>query len=553
MRNSKRALSFMLVLVLFVGMLSLAAEAKNDNQENIPTITLYPSTAALLSGVVGGHRGEFFEENGFNLEVWAYSDEKTNAILASGDLPDIMYVPKDYMDILVEEDMILNLDDYQDKLPHLYCSSDCVEGALENIRENFSAGTGKLCGLPGYVGKESKASMLLNSTDRSCLRIRWDVYEQIGAPEIHNVGELIDVMEQMLEACPEIDGVPMQGIALFDDSGYPAAYNMQAYFVWQGYGIDYLQYMLEADMVNNNVSSILKEDSKYREGLKWYNECYRRGVLDPDSINTERSTVLTRTEAGYVMVPGGNLFGPSPIFMEYLLPDTKIFFDTEVELGKTDSYLAINANTENLDECLAFLDMLCDPDALMRLVYGPDGGGIWYSEGNNMYLTDRFLEYIKENGQMVGYPLDSGETFDWFNTPYLCNNGVLTNYEDGNGNKRMYDITGFSEYQEIVSASENFNAWRKTMGYNSWQELLADKDGLRDSSTISGKTALLNPDDQLKLKISSLNDIIKNSSWKMIYAETDADFEAAWSQMVSDCEGLGANEVIEWATSVIME
>ena len=57
-------------------------------------------------------------------------------ILASGDLPDIMYVPKDYMDILVEEDMILNLDDYQDKLPHLYCSSDCVEGALENIREN---------------------------------------------------------------------------------------------------------------------------------------------------------------------------------------------------------------------------------------------------------------------------------------------------------------------------------------------------------------------------------------------------------------------------------
>ena len=395
--------------------------------------------------------------------------------------------------------------------------------------------------------------MLLNSTDRYSLKIRWDAYENIGAPEINGVWELIDVMEQMLDACPEIDGVPMQGIALYDCSGYECWRNMQAYFVWQGYGIDYLAYLLEANKTNDTVSSILSKDSLYYEGLKWYNECYRRGVLDPDSISSERASVLTRTEAGYVMVPGGNLLGPSPIFMEYLLPDTKIFYDSEAELGRTHSLIAIKTNSVNIDEALAFLDILCDPDALKLLVFGPDGGGILYSEGNNMYLTDRFLEYIKENGQMVGYPLDNGETFDYFNTGYLCNAGVETSFEDGKGNKRIYDVMGYSEYQEIAAASDNFDAWKKTMGYNSWRELLADKNALCESSKIADLASYLQPDDQMKPLISSLNDVIQNASWKMVYAESDAEFEAAWNEMVSDCEGLGANQVIEWASAIIME
>lgn len=32
----------------------------------------------------------------------------------------------------------------------------------------------------------------------------------------------------------------------------------------------------------------------------------------------------------------------------------------------------------------------------------------------------------------------------------------------------------------------------------------------------------------------------------MVYAETDEEFDKLWDQMVSDCEGLGAQEVIEW-------
>ena len=32
----------------------------------------------------------------------------------------------------------------------------------------------------------------------------------------------------------------------------------------------------------------------------------------------------------------------------------------------------------------------------------------------------------------------------------------------------------------------------------------------------------------------------------MIYSESDADFDALWDQMLKDCEGLGAQEIIDW-------
>ena len=94
-----------------------SAAAGSGSTGGTPTITFYPSAANVSSGAVGGYKGEFFASRGFNLEVWAYSDERTNAILASGDLPDVMFVPEDSLDIMIQGGMLVNLDEHMDKLP----------------------------------------------------------------------------------------------------------------------------------------------------------------------------------------------------------------------------------------------------------------------------------------------------------------------------------------------------------------------------------------------------------------------------------------------------
>ena len=201
---------------------------------------------------------------------------------------------------------------------------------------------------------------------------------------------------------------------------------------------------------------------------------------------------------------------------------------------------------------LRYLDMCCDPDALLEFVNGPDGGGIWYSEGENIYLTDRVLDYVKKNGSTQGYVLDSGEEYANFNTPYMVYGGELTSYKDGDSNRRSFSIASFTEYQMIKMESDNFSDWQKTMGYDNWRELLLDKNALVEYSSLSGLSNYMEvPDDQMKVLKESIRDIVINASWQMVYAETEAEFENIWEKMVSDCEGLGAQKLIDWATANI--
>ena len=39
----------------------------------------------------------------------------------------------------------------------------------------------------------------------------------------------------------------------------------------------------------------------------------------------------------------------------------------------------------------------------------------------------------------------------------------------------------------------------------------------------------------------------------MVYAKTDAEFEALWDKMVSDCKASGAQELIDWRLNDIEE
>ena len=50
----------------------------------------------------------------------------------------------------------------------------------------------------------------------------------------------------------------------------------------------------------------------------------------------------------------------------------------------------------------------------------------------------------------------------------------------------------------------------------------------------------------MDLTINAIKDVIVSASWKMVYAETDEEFNKIWDQMVEDCMGLGAQDIIDW-------
>ena len=525
------------------------------DKSKLPVLSLYPANANLTSGLVDGFKSDMFAENGFQLEVWAYSDEKTNAILTSGDLPDIMYVKVgETLDTLIETGKILDLTEYFDQIPHLY-DNEYMEGALANVKENRSAGTGKVYCLPVGVGDQTVKYSWSSPVDRNTVKIRWDVYEEIGAPEIKDYWDLIDVMEEMYKAHPtEADGTKVFGTFLDNGKDTVSFGAMELWYKWQGYQNNQLKYMLEVNYVTDEYTSILTEDSKYYEGLKWYNEVYRRGLMDPDSINTDRATQAKKVDLGLALVPSGTLPGYAPFCYEYYIPGTQIWYDNCNEIGNANYVIAINAETEYLDECLALLDMWCNPDDVFELTMGPEGD-LWYKDGEAAYLTEEFEAHLA-SGEANGYNgflMSDGSQMSTWNTEFVTSTGTLTTLKDGEGNYRPASLTVWDEYQEYSVNNDTFKAWQETTGYTSYSEWLEAENALHTSSAVStyNKYWSSKAPEELELIIAALRDVVVTASWNMVYAESDEEFNNIWNKMVKDCEELKAQDVINWRLSDI--
>lgn len=532
---------------------SESSQAADNNSDTaggtVPTITFYPSAANLSSGLVGGYKGDFFASRGFALDVWAYSDEKTNAILASGDLPDVMFIPENSLDIMIESGMLLNLDEYLEDMPHLQ-AYEPMETAINYIREYKSAGTGSVYGLTTGVGDNFARYKTIDSTERNAVKLRWDVYEEIGAPQMNSMEDVLDVMEQMLKAHPAgEDGTPFYGTVLNNGSDSTFWANMVMWYRMQGYAEKQLPYLLETNMTEGTYHSILSKDSMYYKGLKWYNEAYKRGLMDPESINNDRPTQKIKVDDGYTMIPSGYLPGWAPTYYEYYIPGTKVYYNYTSTYGDSRYMIGINANTKNKEACLAFLDMMCDPDAFLSISAGPEGE-FWVADDNGVVdLTEAGWKHLESvgTGDTTSFTLSSGEQLEIWNTPWVVANGALTSYKDADGNQLCCTTTGWPKVDAVASQNESFKDWQKVTGHENWKEWLVKENAYYNDPDMEDVNSFTsNPDDMLKLTIDAIKDKVVNASWQMVYAEDEAAFDSLWDKMVSDCEGLGAQDIVDW-------
>ncbi len=522
--------------------------------EDCPVITMYPKDSALFSGLVTGNRADFFaKEGGFQLEVWAYSDEKSNAMLTSGDLPDIMYVGAggvETLETLIDTGKIINYEDYKEYLPNYFENpySEYVPEVMDKIREMWSSGTNGLYILPMGLGDSTGLYAQTGTFDRNVVKLKWDVYEQIGAPEITDMWQLLDVAEQMLEAAPTAaDGTKMYGTFLDNGQDTTRWGCMYLWNQWHGYDSSINQFFVEANRITGSVTSIFEDDSIYKEGAKWYNEIYKRGLMDPDSISTARTDQAPKLDNGYAMLPSGTLPGWQTKYYEVFVPGTVVYRDFTTEtMASVNNCIVINSETEHLEECLAFVNMLADPFAWLNINYGPEGI-IWETDGNVLKITDAFADWLKEKGNINFFPMGDGTEWSTWNTAIACNTGTaIPGYVGTNGEELPIVPTSWPDAQLIMNDNDNWNAWKETMGAEDlWDYCEKNDITVYQTSKFDGLSYPV-ADDTMSLTIATIKDVVVPATWKMVYAESEAEFEEIWDQMVEDAFDLGAQDVIDW-------
>ena len=542
----KKLLSLLLALIVVFSLVACApTDNKQGNQqtgtpEDPVTITLYPLNANLTSGTVGGWLGEYLLSKGIILEIWPYSDEKFTAMVTAGNLPDMLYVSnKVPLDELSESNLLLDLDPYMDLLPHIAENAQ-IQSALEYTREYVSAGVTNM--VPLLVGGATKTI----DTERAAVKLYWEAYEQIGCPEIKTWDDLIDVLKQMKEVYPKSAvGDQTYGARLFaNDSSY--FYSIYNWYVVNGVDVGELPYFIEVDTVNESFDYILEDDSQYKAGLAFFNKLYREGLLDPESMNKDRTTQQTAVTAGGSLAgwpgaPGWEQYGYYPVYIE----ESVSFRNESGNILGNGSYISISAQSEHIETCLKLLDMMANPDEIMVLREGPKGE-LWDVDDNGKaYITDKGYRYYA-HGDKVKI---NGEEYSLYNTPYILNTGAMTSYGV------PYALAGSDEMLEYNAATDLMNSWKETYpGYSGFRELLTEKEQFINDPFHSSASKFAEAiSDENKLIQKAAKDIIVQASWKMIYAETDAEFERLWDAAIAECEAAGIKAIYEWRVAELEE
>lgn len=518
---------------------SESTQPTEEPKKDPVTVTLFHSNGNLTSGTLGGWLGEYFAEQGIILDIWPYSADKFNAILASGDYPDVMFFNYTQCDLssITESGYLLDLYDYMDYLPAIR-DSKAMQNAIAYAQEYVLTGTDKLGAIPCRVGQGG----IPVNTGGDGIMLNWELYEKIGSPEITSLEDTVDVFKKMQTEWPQAEnGLKTYAMHLYSDvdAGSGFFVGIDNVLKITGYTNTQMKYFLAGNTATNEFEYILEDDGIYKYGLKYINTLYKEGLLDPDSLTYDRQAVINivdtegSTLAGWSCVPAYETKGFMPVYYD----DMRVIDTGGFSAYGGTSYVGVSAKSENIEAALKVVELLSNPDSTHIIKNGPEGELWEYGADGVPVLTEKGYNWFVKGEEAT----INGETFKNFNVMAIQMAG--TNASFGKSYWAAY-------WPEVVSAkatSDTMDRWKTFYGLSGeddFVDLLGDAcvqiafdDNLFRFAEI--------PTDEEEILWTAARDIIIQASWKMVYAETDAEFEKLWTDAVAECEELGIEKLVE--------
>jgi len=518
------------LMISSLGTPALAAYAPED----VVTLTVFSMPANTSGLMENSYWTDILKAYiGVQVELMPSGDQgeqQLAKLMAAHDFPDAV-VLKQYKHVVdaIAADLLVCLDDYQDQLPDAYAN---VPNAIEYFRDNVSNGTGKLYAIPNDV---STVSQTFGDTDFGPY-MRWDLYKAIGMPEINTFEDLLPVFQQMLEIYPvNEDGQKVYGFSLWTDWDGISMQSADDFALFYGHG---RLNFIEVDYKDNTFNSIFDDTSLYKRWLQLLFDANQLGFVDPDSLSQRWNDVLDKQTAGRVLYThwswGCGQFN-TPARQEQVIGFQPVYVkDVQIERGTGPNYIGglwpwgVGKNTQNLDAALRLVNFMYNHEGNMLLRYG-EQGVVWDANENGPFLTE--FGYQMRNDPELKFP-NGGRMDDGIN---VINAGGLNSREINPAfgvpyNTQAWQRTEFTPADTPLVADwkETMNAFDGTIAYLKSKNMMIEKD-----------FAPMEPDsdevNQINLRIG---DMCKTTSWLMVFAKDQAEFDSLWAEMVEKAEGM---------------
>ena len=152
------------------------------------------------------------------------------------------------------------------------------------------------------------------------------------------------------------------------------------------------------DPTNGKYHDALEENGPYLEMLKWFNDLYQDGLIDPDSMTQTYDEMIAKVQNGGTLFSIFNYSGSlgyntkehtsAGKLMYCMKPEdaSPIVYGMNTQGG--DRVWSIGAKTEYPEKCMEIINYLSTPEGRMTMEYGPKGYTWDYDDQKHAYLTD---------------------------------------------------------------------------------------------------------------------------------------------------------------------
>lgn len=380
--------------------------------------------------------------------------------------------------------------------------------------------------------------------------IRWDLYEQIGSPEVNTIEDYVDVLKQMKEACPTSDsGEETYGVSLFNDWDGDMVMFVKATCT-NFFGVDEFGVGLY-DAETGNFQGCLQDDGYYLRALRFYNKLYQNGLLDPDSktqgydgcvedyqdgraffcifgwLGAPQYNNVTHTADGKAMLP-------------LAAKDQKTTVNGLNENGGNRLW-TIGSKCEHPELAMAIINWLCTPEGRLISEYGPKGIFWDYDVQGNTYLLED--GYLGKSGETFELPNNSGYEGNFADGCPQFNNttwALDTDNPDSNGQTYNYEYWPNVEGKKV---SDIERSWQNEVGAKTAKEYLSKFSYavIKPNTYTAGDKS-----EELGNKWGNVTEYIRNGSWDAIYADSDEQFDSIVKDMQTKAYAAGYEDCVEW-------
>ena len=512
--------------------------------------------SANYQGIQSGWFGEVVRKK-FNMELNIISPNITRGgdtlfevRAAAGNLGDLIICKgvNGQLQDLVNAGLIYNMeDDLQDKDIMRY------REAIENL--NSCVGQAGIYAIPSQVSANGPNVPSEGNEPVYGPYIRWDIYKELGYPEVNTLEELLPVLKEMQERHPTAEnGAKTYGFSFFkdwDDNMMNAVKQPCCMYGYDEYGV----VLAKAD--GSDYQSIIEDDSVYVRMLRFFYEANQMGLIDPKSLNQNYEQCFEKYKEGQIFFSPWPWLGKSAFntisnveqgkgFMMAPVQDMQIYSYGCYPYGNQDSIIAVGSQCADPERLVDFIDWLYSEEGIM--VNGANLSGAaaglegltWEMREDGPYLTEFGREALMNGGDIEVPEEYGGGT--WESGVSALNYKAVVQCEKSE--------RGFHYYYELwdsvkaLDTSALVEDWRKKMGADTTMEYLRKNNMLLVAPGML-YTASVETAEQTTIRYQCKR-AIQNYSWEMVFAPDSQRFEELLDEMQATVKSYGYDVILEY-------